>query len=168
MQRSADGSNPISSLALVAEVKRPVMEQKSSVFSRLGVTKIIPVTAPSPRLQLQSVKSRLGSRITLTGDSEDTSEALTDAVPVALEAGPETHVSVHSRLGPRRSMEDNSAVKKRKIIAPSQLSRPTMVADEVEDRMPTGIHARLKQGSGTLAQRRGPLGKRSVVFQQLH
>lgn len=145
-----------------------MVEQKSSVFSRLGVTKIVPVAAPLSRAQLQGVKSRLGSRITLTGAGED-SDVLADTVPVAFEADPETHVSVHSRLGPRRSSgEDNSTVKKRKFLVPTLLSRPTMVADELEIRKPTGIHARLTQSTVTLSQGRPALGKRSVVFQQLH
>ena len=136
------------------EEKRPlVVEQKSSVFSRLGLTNDTPLPTQQSR---HGVKSRLGSRVTLRGEEE---EEMVVSDPA----------SVHSRLGPRKKSEPAEVTMKRmRPTSASVLSRPTMVADELELSEQVTIHDRLELQTAAATRGRGSAGKRSVVFQRLY
>lgn len=140
-----------SSLLASTEEKRPVIDQKSSVFSRLGLT-----NESLPAQQSVSVKSRLGSRVTLT-EEEQVDMVVADPT------------SVHSRLGPRKKSEPAEVTMKRiRPTSASVLSRPTMVADEMELGEQVAIHDRLELQTAPAKRGRGSAGKRSVVFQRLY
>ena len=145
-------SLPLFYFSASSEEKRPVtIEHKSSVFSRLGLTNESP-----PTQQSHSVKSRLGSRVTLTGEEE---ENMVVADPT----------SVHSRLGPRKKSEPAEVtMKKIRPTSAGVLSRPTMVADELELGEQVNIHDRLELQAAPAKRGRGSAGKRSVVFQRLY
>lgn len=138
------------------------MEQKSSVFSRLGVTKP-EISSPTP--QARGIKSRLGGRLGQVNDEEEGDDG--DVMSTTTATVPDHAISVHSRLGPRKNsnVADNSVVvKKMRLGSSTVLVRPTMVADELENGTQTGVHERLQQHGGGLGQAKG---KRSVVFKRL-